>query len=322
MPLTNQKKYKKANTFCAIIVLAILIGLYFYFCIDNTLWLSDLVKQSSGDPGQITFYGTLVKWVFGVALFIANIFLLGKIPKRTQVLITFAELFALLGLFMATFQLSLPFIMSNVGYMITQGAFTTLYVSAISIFIAFCIALVTAIARLSSNGVAVGLATFYTSLFRGLPLLIQIFILYLGLPQLGFIINPIPAGITALSLCYGAYMSEVFRAGIQSIPKGQWEASKALGLHKRKIMRLVILPQALKIIIPPTGNHFIAMLKDSSLVSVVGVWELTYVASTLGNREFRNMEMLVTAAAIYWTMSITLEIIQSRIERKYNPATR
>ncbi len=322
MPLTNQKKYKKANTFFAVVVLAILIGLYFYFCIENTSWLSDLVKQFSGDPSRVKFYGTLVKWVFGIALFIANFFLLGKIPKRIQVLITFAELFVLLGLFMATFQLSLPFILSKVGYMITQGAFTTLYVSAISIFIAFCIALVTAIARLSSNGVAVGLATFYTSLFRGLPLLIQIFILYLGLPQLGFVINPIPAGITALSLCYGAYMSEVFRAGIQSIPKGQWEASKALGLHKRKIMRLVILPQALKIIIPPAGNHFIAMLKDSSLVSVVGVWELTYVSSTLGNREFRNMEMLVTAAAIYWIMSITLEIIQSRIERKYNPATR
>src|SRR3546814_11323738 len=90
-------------------------------------------------------------------------------------------------------------------------------------------------------------------------------------------------------------MSEVFRAGIQSIPKGQWEASRALGLHKRKIMRLVILPQALKIIIPPTGNHFISMLKDSSLVSVVGIWELTYLSSTLGNRDFRNMEMLITA---------------------------
>src|SRR3546814_17110829 len=111
-------------------------------------------------------------------------------------------------------------------------------------------------------------------------------------------------------------MSEVFRAGIQSIPKGQWEASRALGLHKRKIMRLVILPQALKIIIPPTGNHFISMLKDSSLVSVVGIWELTYLSSTLGNRDFRNMEMQITAAAIYWVMSMTIEVIQSRIEHR------
>jgi polar amino acid transport system permease protein len=321
MPLTNQKKYKKSTIFYTLVVLAALIGLYYCFCVEDTLWLTELWKNAGAPPGRIKLYGTLTKWVLGVVLFAANWILLGKIPKQWQIVITIIELFVLLALFMATFELSLTFILSKVGYLITQGAFTTLYVSAISILIAFCLALVTAIARLSSNGMAVGIATFYTSLFRGLPLLIQIFILYMGLPQLGFIINPIPAGITALSLCYGAYMSEVFRAGIQSIPKGQWEASKALGLHKRKIMRLVILPQALKIIIPPTGNHFIAMLKDSSLVSVVGVWELTYVSSTLGNRDFRNMEMLITAAAIYWIMSMTLEIIQSRIERKYSAAT-
>jgi len=320
MPLTNQKKYKTSTILLAPAALVVLIGLYYYFCIEDTAWLSDALKRFALAKDQIALYAKATKWVLGVALFAANFFLLGKIPKRTQIVITILELFGLLALFMATFQLSLSFIAGKVGYLITQGAFTTLYVSAASIMIAFCIALVTAIARLSTNGVAVGIATFYTSLFRGLPLLLQIFILYMGLPQLGFVINPIPAGITALSLCYGAYMSEVFRAGIQSIPKGQWEASRALGLHKRKIMRLVILPQALRIIIPPTGNHFIAMLKDSSLVSVVGVWELTYLSSTLGNRDFRNMEMLITAAAIYWIMSMALELIQSRIERKYNPA--
>lgn len=322
MPLINQKKYNKSTIVLVPIVLAALIGLYYYVSFENITWMSELTSWLEIDPGKEHSTAKIVRLGLGLILFIANYVLLKKIPKRLQVVITIVELFLLLALFMTTFQLSLSFILSKVGYMITQGAFTTLYVSAISILIAFCIALATAIARLSSNGIAVGIATFYTSLFRGLPLLIQIFILYMGLPQLGFIIDPIPAGITALSLCYGAYMSEVFRAGIESIPKGQWEASKALGLHKRKIMRLVILPQALKIIIPPTGNHFIAMLKDSSLVSVVGVWELTYVSSTLGNREFRNMEMLITAAAIYWVMSITLEVIQSRIERKYSPANR
>lgn len=322
MPLINQKKYNKSTIVSVPIILAALIGLYYYVSFENITWMSELMGRLDIDPAKENSTAKIVRLGLGLVLFIANYILLKKIPKRLQVVITIAELFLLLGLFMTTFELSLSFILSKVGYMITQGAFTTLYVSAISILIAFCIALMTAIARLSSNGIAVGIATFYTSLFRGLPLLIQIFILYMGLPQLGFIIDPIPAGITALSLCYGAYMSEVFRAGIESIPKGQWEASKALGLHKRKIMRLVILPQALKIIIPPTGNHFIAMLKDSSLVSVVGVWELTYVSSTLGNREFRNMEMLITAAAIYWVMSITLEVIQSRIERKYSAASR
>lgn len=322
MPLTNRRKYRASTTLGVLIILPILIALYYYFCFVNNTWISEFFARFSITQERGKFYANMFKWVLGIALFIINYISLGKIQKRLQIIITSLELFLLLGLFMATFQLSLPFIAAKVGYLITQGAFTTLYVSAISIVVAFCIALITAIARLSSNGVAVGIATFYTSFFRGIPLLIQIFILYMGLPQLGFVINPIPAGITALSLCYGAYMSEVFRAGIQSIPHGQWEASRALGLHKSKIMRLVILPQALKIIIPPTGNHFIAMLKDSSLVSVVGVWELTYVASTVGNRDFRNMEMLITAAAIYWIMSIVLEIIQGRIERSYSPATR
>ncbi|WP_429485777.1 amino acid ABC transporter permease [Paraburkholderia youngii] len=128
--------------------------------------------------------------------------------------------------------------------------------------------------------------------------------------------------MAALSLCYGAYMTEIFRAGIQSIPKGQWDAARALGLSHGMMMRLVILPQALRVIIPPTGNQFIAMLKDSSLVSVVGVWELTYVATTEGQREFRHMEMLISASVIYWLLSMVLEVIQSRIERRFRRSAR
>jgi polar amino acid transport system permease protein len=313
MPLTYQKTYRVPTTSALLAALCLLIGAYYALFFRDCAWLEALTGAT---------HLHAARWAGGIALFAVNCALLSHVPKRLQIAVTFIELILLLGLFMNTFELSLPFIRDKIGFLIVQGAFTTLYVSAISIVIAFCIALVTAIARLSSNGVAVGIARFYTSFFRGLPLLIQIFILYMGFPQLGFVIDPIPAGIAALSLCYGAYMSEIFRAGIQSIPTGQWEASRALGLHKRKIMRLVILPQALKIIIPPTGNHFIAMLKDSSLVSVVGVWELTYVASTVGNRDFRNMEMLITAAAIYWLMSIGLELVQGHIERKYSPAAR
>jgi polar amino acid transport system permease protein len=112
-------------------------------------------------------------------------------------------------------------------------------------------------------------------------------------------------------------MTEIFRAGIQSIPKGQWEASRALGFKFGLMMRKIILPQAVPIIVPPTGNQFIAMLKDSSLASVLGVWELMYLAKTLGARDFRHMEMLLTAAMIYWALTIVLEVIQARIEEKY-----
>jgi polar amino acid transport system permease protein len=230
------------------------------------------------------------------------------------------ELALLVLLFFYSFDLSFEFIRRKIGFLLTQGLMTTLYVSAISILIASILAMIGAIAKLSSNGIALGIANFYTSLFRGLPLLMQIYMIYLGLPQLGYVINAVPAGIMALSLCYGAYMTEIFRAGIESIPKGQWEASRALGLKPSHTLTRIILPQAMRIIIPPTGNQFIAMLKDSSLVSVVGVWELMYLARTQGQTEFRHVEMMITASLIYWILSIVLELIQARIERRFNRA--
>ena len=113
-------------------------------------------------------------------------------------------------------------------------------------------------------------------------------------------------------------MTEIFRAGILSINKGQWEAARAMALTPYQIMRHIILPQSMPVIIPPTGNMFIAMLKDSSLVSILGVWELMYLARTEGHTEFRHFEMLVTVALIYWMLSIILEIIQGRIEKYFH----
>ncbi|MBN9135071.1 MAG: amino acid ABC transporter permease, partial [Phyllobacterium sp.] len=252
------------------------------------------------------------------ALLIAvNWKLLGLLPRTYQIGAVWAELFGLLLLFFYSFDLSFTFIAKKIGFLITQGVVTTLYISVISIFIATVIALIGAIAKLSKNGVIYGLASFYTSLFRGLPLLMQIYIIYLGLPQVGYVIGAIPAGILALSLCYGAYMTEIFRAGIESIPRGQSEGATALGLRPNHTMFLVVLPQAMRVIIPPTGNQFIAMLKDSSLVSVVGVWEIMYLARTMGQKEFRHIEMLITASMIYWLLSIGLEIVQARIEERF-----
>jgi polar amino acid transport system permease protein len=112
-------------------------------------------------------------------------------------------------------------------------------------------------------------------------------------------------------------MTEIFRGGIESIPRGQWEAARALGLRPGDTLFRIILPQAMRVIIPPTGNQFIAMLKDSSLVSVVGVWELMYLARTQGQSEFRHIEMMITASLIYWAFSIALEMVQARIERRF-----
>jgi polar amino acid transport system permease protein len=249
-----------------------------------------------------------------------NIFVVMRLPLRQQVWMVWGELAALILLFFYSFDLSFAFIQRKIGFLITQGLVTTLYISAISIAIATVLALMGAVAKLSSNGIALGIAHFYTSLFRGLPLLMQIYMIYLGLPQLGYVVDAVPTGIAALSLCYGAYMTEIFRAGIESIPKGQWEAARALGMRPVSVMTRVILPQSMRVIIPPTGNQFISMLKDSSLVSVVGVWELMYLARTQGQTEFRHIEMMVTASLIYWLMSIVLELLQKRIETHFNKA--
>jgi polar amino acid transport system permease protein len=287
-----------------------------------------------GDGGLATLMGPIVKDLhaplardiavaatFTVTL-VLNLFILGRFPLRAQIITVWIELLILFLLFFDTFNLSYSFILTKVGFMITQGVFTTVYVSAISIAIAFVLALLGATARLSSNGFAIAIASFYTSFFRGVPLLIQIYLIYLGIPQLGYVVGAVPAGILALSLCYGAYMTEIFRAGISSIARGQWEASRAIGLSPFQTMTRVILPQSMRLIIPPTGNQFISMLKDSSLVSVIGVWELMFLARTQGRAEFRHLEMLITAAVLYWVLSIMLETVQARLEKHFNRAHR
>ncbi|MCX8279813.1 amino acid ABC transporter permease [Phyllobacterium sp. 0TCS1.6C] len=307
--LSHPKATKRIGGSVAIVLLAAML----YWMGVGPGWLQPFLPEALQSPGASRVAAAIV-----ISLLIAlNWKVLGLLPRLYQVGAVWAELFALLLLFFYSFNLSFSFIAKKIGFLITQGVVTTLYISVISIVIATIIALIGAIAKLSKNGVVYGLASFYTSLFRGLPLLMQIYIIYLGLPQVGYVIGAIPAGILALSLCYGAYMTEIFRAGIESIPKGQSEGATALGLRPNHTMFLVILPQAMRVIIPPTGNQFIAMLKDSSLVSVVGVWEIMYLARTMGQKEFRHIEMLITASMIYWLLSIALEIIQARIEERF-----
>ncbi len=250
----------------------------------------------------------------------ANAYVLLRLPVRWQVAMVWVELTLALAALFVSFDLSYAFIRRKLWILVSIGLVNTLLISAVSIVLAFILAMAGAVAKLSQNGVALGVANFYTSLFRGVPLLMQIYIIYLGLPQIGVVVDAIPAGVAALSLCYGAYMTEIFRGGIESIPRGQWEAARALGLSPGQTLRQVILPQAMGVIIPPTGNQFIAMLKDSSLVSVVGVWELMYLARTQGQSEFRHIEMMLTASMIYWIFSILLELGQARIERFFGRA--
>jgi polar amino acid transport system permease protein len=200
----------------------------------------------------------------------------------------------------------LPFIM--------KGASLTLGVSALSIVLAVILALLGALGRLSRNAIANGVSGFYISLIRGTPLLVQIYIWYLGWPRLNIVLDAVVAGVLALGVNYGAYMTEIFRAGIQAIGKGQHEAASALGMSRGQTLRRIVLPQAFRIVIPPIGNEFIAMMKDSSLVSVMAVWELTYRAQKIGRQYFRNMETFIIAAAFYWILTVVFQALQSRLE--------
>jgi len=198
-----------------------------------------------------------------------------------------------------------------------QGAALTIFVSAASMLCASGVALVTAAGRLSSNPLAFALATFYASLFRGTPLLVQVLIIYLALPQIGIVLGALTSGLVALSLNYGAYLAETIRSGVMAVPAGQREAALALGLPRWVITWKVIAPQALRLIIPPAGALFVSMLKDSSLVSLMGLWELNFLAQSYARSSFRYMEMLLAAALIYWILSVGFEVVQFRLERRF-----
>jgi polar amino acid transport system permease protein len=211
------------------------------------------------------------------------------------------------------FNLDIAF-MGHFFSFIMAGAGLTVLVSALSILLAVILALFGALGRLSDNPIPNGIAGFYISLIRGTPLLVQIFIWYLGLPQLGIILRPLAAGVLALGVNYGAYMTEIFRAGIQAISTGQREAAQALGMSGGQTFRRVILPQAFRIVIPPIGNDFIAMMKDSSLVYLMGVWELTFRAQKIGRQNFRTMETFIIAAGFYWLLTVIFQFLQGKLE--------
>ncbi|HEX6127486.1 MAG TPA: amino acid ABC transporter permease [Candidatus Limnocylindria bacterium] len=201
-----------------------------------------------------------------------------------------------------------PYILGGTGY--------TVLVCVASIVLATVLAVIGALGRLSTNPVPNAIASLYVSLVRGTPLIVQIFFVFFALPQFGIILPAIPAGIVALGFNYGAYMTEIFRAGIEAVPRGQREAARALGMRESWVMRRIVFPQAVRIVTPAIGNEFIAMIKDSALVSFIGVRELLWRADTLGTRFFRFIETLLIAALVYWILTIVLSYFQERLERR------
>ncbi len=215
-----------------------------------------------------------------------------------------------------TIQLDTEFMLKEIDY-VAAGVSETIQISIRSIMLAIVVALLVALGRLSTFPPIYALSTFYVSLIRGTPLFLQLFFFYLALPQLGIILSGTVSGILALGLNYGAYMSETFRAGLSSVSKGQREAAMALGMTPFQMMRRVVLPQALRFAIPPMGNDFISMTKDSALVSALGtVRELMWRATKVGRASFHNFEGLIMAALFYWGMTLILTYLQGRLEAR------
>ncbi|SDM80727.1 cystine transport system permease protein [Paenibacillus sp. yr247] len=210
-------------------------------------------------------------------------------------------------------------VFKNIHFLLT-GAYYTLLITLVSMLFGFFIALIVAIARLKGNRLIRGLAQGYVSIIRGTPILVQIFIIYYGLPDYGINFGPLTAAYISLSINIGAYLSETFRGAILSVSKGQTEAALSLNLSPWQTMRKIILPQAARVAIPPMGNTFIGMLKETSLVSVVTVTELLRSAQLLMAQYYVAMPFYIAIALMYWVMSMVFSNILNRIELKLSKA--
>ena len=204
-----------------------------------------------------------------------------------------------------------------------HGAYVTIIVSLASYALALIVGLVFGIARVSRHLIIRAVATPYVQFIRGTPLLLQLFFIYYVLPYAGIILSPFASGVLGLTLNYSAYMAEVFRAGIQAIPKGQWEAGLSVGMSRRLLLRRIILPQALRIVTPAIGNFFVSIFKDSALVSVITMRDLMFSGQLLASATFKHFEIFAMVAVIYFAISYPtakfVEYIEARIDI-YRPA--
>ena len=220
-----------------------------------------------------------------------------------------------------TTQFNWPFLAEWWQYILI-GVEATILLTVISITLACGLALVGALVRLSPNPVFNGLASLYVSVIRGTPLIVQIIFWAYALAEWGLVLPLFWCGVFALGVNYGAYMTEVFRAGIQAVPSGQREAAQALGMPSHLVMRRIVLPQAIRIVIPAIGNDFIAMIKDTALVYAIGVQELLARANNAGRQTVNVMEALLFAALIYWTLTMVFSFAQRRLELRFSRSDR
>lgn len=214
---------------------------------------------------------------------------------------------------------------------VKEGIWTTVSLTGISFLLVLFFGLLVALARLSKSRTLVGISTIYVEVIRGIPLMVQLIFWYFAFPSviqgighsfniqnfIDFKTDAISMAILGLTICYSAYMSEVYRAGIQSISKGQMEAARSLGMNYLQAMRYVILPQAIRVILPPVGNEFITLLKDSSLVSVVAVADMTRRGREFMAANFIPIQTWIMIALLYLVMTLLAGRLVAWMERRF-----
>jgi cystine transport system permease protein len=202
---------------------------------------------------------------------------------------------------------------------LVKGAlYYTIPLTLISFSIGLVLAIFTALARISGIKPLEMIARVYVSAIRGTPLLVQLFIIFYGLPNIGITIDSFPAAIIGFSLNVGAYASEIIRAAILSIPKGQWEAAYSLGMSYSQALKRIIFPQAARVSIPPLSNTFISLVKDTSLASSILVAEMFRKAQEIASTNYEFLLLYTETALLYWVICFVLSIIQGRIEERLN----
>ncbi|OBU85699.1 amino acid ABC transporter permease [Chromobacterium subtsugae] len=215
---------------------------------------------------------------------------------------------------MTLFESALPVLLKGAGY--------TLAFALVAMVLGLALGFAVAMVRVAKLPLLSQLAAFYVSAMRGTPLLVQIFVIYYGLPGVGLELEPVPAGVLALTLNVAAYLSESLRGGIAGVAKGQWDAAFSLGLSWWQTMRHIIAPQALRLSVPSLSNSLISLIKDTSLVSVITVTELMLATKEVIAQTFQPLPLYLAAAAIYWLLSAAFERIQRRVEDRLELAHR
>ena len=205
---------------------------------------------------------------------------------------------------------SAPFLLKGAGY--------TVLLSVGGMFFGLVLGFALALMRLSKILPLNWLARVYVSFFRGTPLLVQLFMIYYGLPQLGIQLDPLPAALIGFSLNMAAYTAEILRAAIASIDRGQWEAAASIGMGRAQTLYRAILPQAARTALPPLGNSFISLVKDTALAATIQVPELFRQAQLITARTFEIFTMYLAAALIYWLLASVLAYFQGRLEHRVN----